>query len=342
MSVQVSICLPTLNSCRFLFERIESIRDQSFTDWELIAVDSHSEDGTSEMLQKFSLEDHRVRVLQTPKDGIYPNFNRGIQHAKGQFIYIATSDDTMAHDCLEKMVEALSDNPDCEIAHCPMRVIDENGELGPDWWSRSSLFAQSSGDFLNLRHKRFAPFDGILCLLGDNIYSSVTQLLIRRSLFEKIGYYSSDWGPLGDFHWNLRAGLVASTVHVPDTWGSWRMHPSQATASSQIGSPSHQAKIDAMIDDVMNHLDRYFYLQHERELVRRLNGRAGKLRRYLQGYARCDTTLERRIFLFREILSGSRHARDHIASMFPGRRRWPQAAPQVVPYWSDAGRMVYF
>lgn len=341
MSVQVSICLPTLNSRLFLLERIESIQNQSFTDWELIAVDSHSEDGTSEILEKFSAQDQRVRVLQAPKDGIYPNFNRGIQQARGQFIYIATSDDTMAHDCLDKMVGALVENPDCELAHCPMRVIDESGKLGPDWWSKSSLFAKCSGDFLNCKHKRFAPVDGILCLLGDSIYSSVTQLLIRRSLFDKIGDYCSDWGSLGDFHWNLRAGLAASTVHVPDTWGGWRMHPAQATAGAQIGSPAHQAKIDAMIDDVMSHLDRYVHLQHGREIIRLLNGRAEKLRKYLRGYAHCDTVLDRRIFLIREILSGSRHARDHIASLLPCRRRWPQAAPQVVPSWLGAGGLVF-
>lgn len=337
MSAQVSICLPTLNSRRFLLERIESIRNQSFTDWELIAVDSHSEDGTSEILEKFSAEDQRVRIIQAPKDGIYPNFNRGIQQAKGQFIYIATSDDTMAHDCLKKMVEALIENPDCDLAHCPMRVIDENGASGPDWWSKSSLFAKSSGDFLNCRHKRLAPVDGILCLLGDSVYSSVTQLLIRRSLFDIIGDYSSDWGSLGDFHWNLRAGLVASTVHVPDTWGSWRMHPAQATAGAQIGSPAHQAKIDAMIDDVVNHLDRFVHHQCGREIVRGLNERAEKLRSHLRGHAHCDTVLGRRFFLIRKILSGSCHARDHIISMLPGRDRWPQAAPQVVPSWLGAG-----
>jgi len=217
--VQISICLPALNSIRYLPERLESIRAQTFTDWELIAMDSDSKDGTRELLEKFAFEDSRVHVGQTPKDGIYPNFNRCIQAANGQFVYIATSDDTMAPDCLEKLVGALVEHPDCDLAHCPMRALDENGALGPDWWSSSSLFAKSSGQFLYRRHKRIAPLDGILCMLGDNIYTSVTQLLIRRSLFDRIGFYRADWGSLGDFHWNLRAGLAASAVHVTDTWG---------------------------------------------------------------------------------------------------------------------------
>jgi hypothetical protein len=64
-------------------------------------------------------------------------------------------------------------------------------------------------------------------------------LLIKRSPVEKIGYYQADLDSLGDFHWNLRAGLFASTVYVSDTWAGWRMHPGQATANILIGrSPS--------------------------------------------------------------------------------------------------------
>ena len=340
MSAIVSICLPTLNSIRFLAERIESIRNQSFTDWELIAVDSHSDDGTLTVLERFAAEDGRVRVIQAPRDGIYPNFNRGIQQATGQFIYVATSDDTMAHNCLEKMVEALVENPDCDLAHCLMRVIDEKGGLGPDWWSGSSLFAKSSGDFVNSRHKRLAPLDGILSFLGDSIYSSVTQLLIRRCLFERIGYYSSAWGSLGDFHWNLRAGLFATTVHVPDTWGGWRVHPSQATASAQIGSRAHQAKIDSMIDDVMLHLDCYGDDQNCGEIIRGLSNRCEKLRRHLRGHAHCTTPSARRIFLIQQVLLGSRHARDHIASMLPRRTRWPEAIPREVRSWLGDNALV--
>ncbi|MEI7988208.1 MAG: glycosyltransferase family 2 protein, partial [Chloroflexota bacterium] len=187
MNVQVSIGLPTRNSIQFLSERLESIRQQTFGGWELIVVDSDSTDGTREMLDELAAEDARVRVYQAPKDGIYPNFNRCIQLSNGPFVYIATSDDIMAPDCLEKMVDALLQNPDCDLAHCPMRVLDRTGGIGPDWWAGNSLFARSSGNLLEVKHKRVAPIDDILCLLGDTIYTSVTQLLIKRSLFEKIG-----------------------------------------------------------------------------------------------------------------------------------------------------------
>jgi len=303
-------------------------------------VDSHSEDGTLEMLGEFAAGDARVRICQAPQDGIYPNFNRCIRQARGRFVYIATSDDTMADDCLEKLAGALAENPDCDLAHCPMRVIDEDGQPGRDWWSANSNFARSSGTLLKCRHKRIAPLDGILCLLGDNIYASVTQLLARRSLFDRIGYYQSDWGSVGDFHWNLRAGLATSTVHVPDTWGGWRMHPGQATAGVRLGSPDHQAKIDDMINDVLANLDHFLGTKDRSTVFDELVRRTRALRDHLRQHAGHATSLDRRLFLIRDALLGRRLAWQHLASLAPGRKHWPRAAPQAVMAWFDGGGLV--
>lgn len=326
----VSIGLPTLNSGHFLAPRLESILTQTLSDWELVGIDGHSTDGTFEALQGLALEDPRVRVSREPKDGIYPNFNRCAERAKGKYVYIATSDDTMAEDCLEKLVAALEANPECDIAHCPLRVIGPDGEDVQNWWQSQSIFARSSGEWINRRHKRAAPLDGLLCLLGDNVYSSVTQLLIRRSLFDKIGYYRADWGSVGDFHWNLRAGLVASSVHVPDTWASWRMHDGQATAAAMLGSEAHDRKIDAMIADALAALsDESFGLTEE------IVSRAEKLRTFLREFERRGGSVARKAYAAGKALSGSKPALSYFASLLPGQRRWPRHAPESVRSWMN-------
>ncbi|MBC7980186.1 MAG: glycosyltransferase [Armatimonadetes bacterium] len=332
---RVSICLPNLNNFPYLAERVATIEAQTLTDWELVICDNHSDDGAWEFFQDLAKRDSRVQISQEPREGMYANWNNCVRKARGEFVYVATSDDTMAADCLEKMVKALDENPDCDLAHCPMKVIDQHGAPGRDWWTASSHFTKSSGDFLKQRHKRMAPFDGILCLLGDNIYSSVTQLLIRRSLFEKVGLYKADWGSLGDFHWNLRAGLAASAVHVPDTWGGWRMHPSQATANVGLNSPEHQAKIDAMIDDVLSDVERYVGKGNERGKFEDLEMRAREIRLHLREHSRLKNGVERRMFLFWGALLGKRAARQHLASLVSGGKRWPKGAPGAVSSWFE-------
>ncbi len=102
----VSICLPTLNARRFLEPRIESIFAQKLTDWELIVCDSFSDDGTWEYLQPFK-DDPRVRLYQVPKEGLYAGWNECLRRCRGEYVYIATADDTCEARLLEKMVGAL-------------------------------------------------------------------------------------------------------------------------------------------------------------------------------------------------------------------------------------------
>jgi|GEM_PF-2862932 len=333
--MKVSICLPTFNSVRYLSDRLNSIIGQSYNNWELIVVDSGSIDGTVQMIEDLRIQDDRVRIIQTPPDGIYPNFNRGIEFAKGELVYIATSDDTMATDFLGKMVVALDSNPDCEIAHCPMRLLSADGSVCNDWWREESIFARSTGSLLLEKHKRLAPLDGVLCMLGNNVYSSVTQMLIRKRLFERVGGYMSTWGSLGDFHWNLRAGFVANTIHVPDTWGGWRMHSEQATAGVLLGSRSHQNSIDEMIADVLDRLDLFIGKSDQVEIFGKFVPRARVLRDYLREYGSCRSGLHRRAFMLGQLADGKLVAWKHLGALLRGDSHWVRDSPELVVSWFD-------
>jgi len=250
LAPRVSICVPNLNTRPFLPERFRTIFEQTFTDWELLVYDSYSTDGAWEYILEVAGREPRVRAWQGPREGTPGSWNPCIRAARGEYVYIATSDDTMALDCVEKLAAALDANPDCDIAHCALRPIDEHGRelMAMSSWWRNAVFAESSGSLFAQPHARRAPFDGLLHLLGGSVYISITQLLIRRSLFDRIGYFESTWGSVGDFNWNMRATLLANTVHVPDTWGGWRLHSTQATAGVKLDSAEHAVKIDSMID----------------------------------------------------------------------------------------------
>jgi glycosyltransferase involved in cell wall biosynthesis len=236
-----------LNNASFLPERLTTIVEQSFEDWELVVVDSYSSDGAWEYLMDQAKLEPRMRIYQAPREGIYAGLNKSLKLARAQYVYIATSDDTMAPDCLAKLVNALERHPECDLAHCPLRIIDEEGREMPNAWSKGSLFARSSGSAIEHEHVRMAPLDGLLHLTGESVYISLTQLLIRKSLFDRVGLFDGRWESLGDFNWNMRASLIANTVHVPHTWAGWRVHSAQATQAAQLGTAAHRNKIDDMI-----------------------------------------------------------------------------------------------
>jgi glycosyltransferase involved in cell wall biosynthesis len=327
----VSVLLPSLNHRRFLDERVESIFSQTLTDWELIILDGYSEDGSWEFLRELPHKDARIRAGQAPREGIYPAWNKCLQAASGRFVYIATSDDTMPPDCLEKLVAGLEEHPDCDLAHCPLRVIDESGRESADWW-RHGIFARSSGTLLGRKHIRRAPLDGLLHLSGENVYVSITQMLIRRSLFDRVGQFESRWGSEGDFNWHMRAALLANTVHIADTWGGWRQHSGQATAGVNLFSANRFRNVNDMIDDALRRSEPLL----ADAVQRRLAGwaRAAKESRCLDFEVRERTDLlRRRLFLLGRLACGSASARIYMSRWIRHLPQWPETAHEIIGRW---------
>lgn len=87
----ISIILPFFNAEKTLSEAIQSILNQTFTDFELILVNNNSTDKSLEIAQSF--QDNRIKIIQEPKQGVMHAFNRGLQVAKGKYIARTDADD---------------------------------------------------------------------------------------------------------------------------------------------------------------------------------------------------------------------------------------------------------
>jgi len=77
----------------------------------------------------------------------------------------------------------------------------------------------------------------------------MTQLLIRRSVFDQVGLFRTDFGPIGDNEWEMRATLVFNTLHIPETLATWRIHSNQLTAPNNDSIPSFYDDFRKMIKE---------------------------------------------------------------------------------------------
>ncbi len=249
----VSVILPNLNTdLKFIKPRVQSIINQTYTNWECIIVDGYSTNGSFEYLSNFVGKDERFKAYQKPRKGIYNAWNEGIKLAKGDYIYIATSDDTMHPDFLNKMVSALDQHPTCDLAHCCLEVINESDNLISDNNWSNYLPQQYFGELIAKQHIRYAPHDGFLYAFVKTVYHSVTQLLIRRKIFDDIGFFLEDEGSIADFEWGMRTSLFKNTFHVPEYLATWRVHPQQAT---QKDIHFHSATYKKLVDWVALNLN---------------------------------------------------------------------------------------
>lgn len=248
MPVKVSILLPNLNNREYLEPRIQSIRDQTLKEWELVVVDSYSNDGAWEYFEECARKDKKIRIYQSEERGIYNNFNKCIRYARGEYIYFATSDDTMTPNALEEMVTALEKNTGCDLAHCKLRIIDEHDNTSDRKIWDNFYIVSYFGELINKKHIRKAPHDGVLHFCGITVYTSLTQLLVRKSLFDRIGLFLMDYGSIADFEWVMRATLTADTVHIPEYLATWRLHGNQATAEDTSNRAKASGKFLKMSD----------------------------------------------------------------------------------------------
>lgn len=331
----VSVCLPNLNTRPYLPERVESILSQTCSDWELIVSDNHSEDGAWEFFQELARRDSRVSIQQAPREGLYANWNRCLERAQGKYVYIATSDDTMAPDCLEKLASALERHADCDLAHCTMRTIDPVGApVHEPRWPECTVFAQGLGNQVNQRHVRRAPYDGLLHLTGGVVYFSITELLIRRSLFNRIGHFQPRWGSIGDVNWNMKAGLTTNTIHVPDTWATYRVHPTQATAAVNYRSTDHFRRIEEMIDDAIVTCRGFLHPDVQRSLGSAWLDKSRDMRAYYANLSVRPSAVGRRWYQARQWLL-SADIRAEVKRVLSGEPKWGDRAPSDIRVWLE-------
>jgi glycosyltransferase involved in cell wall biosynthesis len=147
---EVSIILPFRNAGETIRECMNSILAQSYTDWELIAIDDHSTDTSAEIIRGYSHEDSRIKCLNTPGVGIADALNFGVEKANSGIIARMDSDDLMRSTRLEEQLKYLTQKPAVDLVSSEVLQISDMAEGKIDWLrplrrlDESSPFAQGN------------------------------------------------------------------------------------------------------------------------------------------------------------------------------------------------------
>lgn len=98
---KVSIIVPVYKVEKYLSQCVDSILDQTFTDWECILVDDGSPDESGAVCDKYAHKDTRIKVIHKPNGGVSSARNVGLSTAQGEYIYFIDSDDYVEREALE-------------------------------------------------------------------------------------------------------------------------------------------------------------------------------------------------------------------------------------------------
>ena len=105
----ISIIIPVYNVKLYLDNCIQSVIQQSYTDFECILVDDGSTDGSSEICDQWAEKDNRIIIVHQPNGGVSSARNKGLEQAKGEYICFIDSDDWVDVDYLSAMINNLKE-----------------------------------------------------------------------------------------------------------------------------------------------------------------------------------------------------------------------------------------
>lgn len=126
MNELISVILPVYNGEKYLKESIESILNQTYTNFEFIIIDDGSKDSSLEIIKEYEKEDERIVVVSRENKGLIATLNEGIEKAKGKYIARMDQDDISLPNRFEEQLKFLEKNPEIGVCGTWVEVFGEN------------------------------------------------------------------------------------------------------------------------------------------------------------------------------------------------------------------------
>lgn len=218
----ISIIIPNYNHAPFLKQRIESVLNQSYQKFEVILLDDKSLDNSWEILQSYKSHEKVSHCLRndTNSGNAFKQWKKGIELAKGDFIWLAESDDFCDLSFLSSVVEALQSTK-ADVVFCKSMFVDEhNTEKGLQ--AINLPRGTHEGDLFVKKHMYF-----------DNLLINASAVVFRKSLI------SHDWDPLkvkfrlsGDWYFWVSILKGKTLFYIDKPLNYYRKHSVSISATS--------------------------------------------------------------------------------------------------------------
>jgi glycosyltransferase involved in cell wall biosynthesis len=221
-SPAVTVCIPTYNRRELLAASLQSVRDQSLQDIEIIVSDNASTDDTGDYVR--SLNDPRIRYDRLEENiGLFGNLSRCLQLGSGRYRVMLPDDDLMLRGNLEAKARYLDQNPSAGLVHSAFRYLDRNARpVGPtQHWSRLTETTLEPGEqFI----RRSLALGGIVC---------VSSVMLRSDLVAEEKFDADD-GPYADIALWLRVAAKSDVGFLMEPLSGYLVHASSASSGFDL------------------------------------------------------------------------------------------------------------
>lgn len=230
---EISVILPVYNGEKYITQSIDSIFNQSFTDWELIIVNDCSSDKSRNIIEEYQKKDDRIKIINNSMNqGLPESLNIGFREATGNY-FTWTSDDNMYEEnAFIEMYRYMENNIDTSMVVANMLLIDEEGKYVD-------------------KHMKY---DRQLMGLGNRVGGC---FLYRSNLVAQLGEYNPKYNLVEDYEYWLRILFSGRIIgHIDMELYKYRMHKDSLTMTKKedVGKKTNELRIN-YLDDFLNLLN---------------------------------------------------------------------------------------
>jgi len=184
----VSVIIPNYNHAVFLKERIDSVLNQTYQNYEIILLDDCSSDNSIEIIKNYEGTPHisHIVINESNSGSPFKQWEKGISLAKGELIWIAESDDACKEFFLESLVSEFNTDKECVLAFCKSIKIDTDGHrVGEEGLAYS--FHMNGIDFIRKHLSRY------------NYIANASSAIFKKDVLVSIDWSFTNYRGCGDW-----------------------------------------------------------------------------------------------------------------------------------------------
>ena len=220
-NIKFSVMIPNYNHAKFLKERIDSVLNQTFQDFELILLDDYSKDNSREILGSYESDSHVTHILfnEINSGSTFRQWLKGFELSKGEYIWIAESDDFADLHFLEKANEILTQSSNSiSLLYYPSNIVNEKSEFS----HKQEIYDSQTISFFEGKE-----FVYQYMLRNNSIINASAVIFKKQFLPTDLQYtefrFCGDW-----LFWSIIASQ-GWVVRINEYYNNFRMHTQKVT-----------------------------------------------------------------------------------------------------------------
>lgn len=216
--MKISIITASYNYEDYIKEAIDSVLQQSYSDWELIIVDDGSEDKSLEVINAYSQKDKRIKVFTHENNinkGLAETIKLGLSNATGEYVAFLESDDIWVHNYLEEKIKIIQKYSEIGLIFNSVKMFGDNDTI-----SEYDKYFELSKKILN---KLKFPRNIFNFMLLSNFIPTFSCVMVKKDILDSCKFETL-YSPWLDWALWLQIAYKSPFYYIPKDLTKWRMH----------------------------------------------------------------------------------------------------------------------